>query len=109
MKSSEDAGFCPSFVMTANAHLRTVSPANLLLKLHHDQTTGVRTVKDGRSTIRIYLQGGHMVYADGIDKEAELLRKIEAKRPLDPERFPSVFRLASMCAFSKNLLHPDFP
>ena len=79
--------------MTANAHLRTVSPADLLLKLHHDQTTGVVTVKDERSFLRIYFQGGDVVYADGIDKEAELLSKIEAKRPLDPDQLAELNRI----------------
>ena len=79
--------------MTVNANLRTVSLANLLLKLHHDQTTGVVTVKDERSTIRIYLQGGEVVYADGIDREADLLRKIALKRQLDPDQLAELNRI----------------
>jgi len=57
--------------------------STLLLKLHHDTVTGVVTVKDNQRTIKIYLNNGHIVYADGIDKESQLLKEIAAKRKLD--------------------------
>jgi hypothetical protein len=72
--------------MKASLHSKTVSLSNLLLKLHYECTTGVVTIKDDRRAIRVYLKNGHVVYADGIDKEAQLLREIAAKRRLDPSK-----------------------
>ena len=72
--------------MKATPHSQTVSLANLLLKLHHERTTGVVTIKDDRLAIRVYLKNGHVVYADGIDKESQLLKEIAAKRRLDPSK-----------------------
>ena len=72
--------------MKASPHSKTVSLANLLLKLHHELTTGVVTVKDDRRAIRVYLKSGHVVYADGIDKEAQLLKEIAAKKRLAPSK-----------------------
>jgi len=57
--------------------------STLLLKLHHDTVTGVATVKDNKRTIKIYLKSGHIVYADGIDRESLLLKEIVARRKLD--------------------------
>jgi hypothetical protein len=56
--------------------------ANLLLKLHHDEMTGIVTVKDNQRALRVYLQRGHIVCAEGIDKETPLLREIGTKRNL---------------------------
>ncbi|MBW2207848.1 MAG: DUF4388 domain-containing protein [Deltaproteobacteria bacterium] len=72
--------------MKASPNSKTVSLANLLLKLHYEQTTGVVTIKDERRAVRVYLKSGHVVYADGIDKEAQLLKQIAAKRRLDPSK-----------------------
>lgn len=70
--------------MKSSPNSKTVSLANLLLKLHYEQTTGIVTIKDDRRAVRVYLKSGHVVYADGIDKEAQLLKEIAAKRRLDP-------------------------
>ena len=72
--------------MAASPNSKTVSLANLLLKLHYEQTTGIVTIKDARRAVRVYLKSGHVVYADGIDKEAQLLKEIAAKRRLDPSK-----------------------
>ncbi|MBN1101950.1 MAG: hypothetical protein JXL84_00905 [Deltaproteobacteria bacterium] len=68
--------------MDANPNSKELFLANLLLKLHHDEMTGVVTVKDNRRALRIYLQRGHIVSAEGIDKEIPLLKEIGAKRNL---------------------------
>jgi hypothetical protein len=71
--------------MQANQNAKELFLANLLLKLHHDDMTGVVTVKDGRRALRIHLRRGHIVSAEGIDKETPLLKEIGAKRNLtDP-------------------------
>ncbi|MBN1104311.1 MAG: hypothetical protein JXL84_12915 [Deltaproteobacteria bacterium] len=67
--------------------------ANLLLKLHHDDMTGVVTVKDNRRAVRIYLRRGHVVYADGIDKDSLLLREIAAKKGLDQRELDDLKRI----------------
>ena len=72
--------------MKSSPNSKTVSLANLLLKLHYEQTTGIVTIKDERRAVRVYLKSGHVVYADGIDKEAQLLKEIAAKRRLDPSK-----------------------
>ena len=63
--------------------LKKTTFTNLILKLHHDKMTGVVTVKDNRSALKIYLKSGHVIYADGIDKESQLLKEIAAKRRLN--------------------------
>lgn len=68
--------------MDANPNNKELFLANLLLKLHHDEMTGVVTVKDNRRALRVYLQRGHIVCAEGIDKETPLLREIGTKRNL---------------------------
>lgn len=68
--------------MDSNAKPKDVPLVDLLLKLHHDEMSGVVSVKDERKAIRFYLKKGHIVYADGIDKDSQLLREIAAKRSL---------------------------
>ncbi|MBN2124309.1 MAG: DUF4388 domain-containing protein [Deltaproteobacteria bacterium] len=69
--------------MDARRNSERVMLPTLLLKLHHDEMTGVVTVKDDRRALRIYLNRGHVVYADGVDKDTQLLQEIGAKRKLD--------------------------
>jgi hypothetical protein len=73
-------------IMDASLNSNKVFLANLLLRLHSDEMTGVVTVKDNRRALKIYLKQGHVVYADGIDKDAQLLKEIASKRKLDPNR-----------------------
>jgi hypothetical protein len=68
--------------MDANPNAKELFLPNLLLKLHHDEMTGVVTVKDNRRALRIYLQRGNIVCAEGLDKETPLLKEIAAKRNL---------------------------
>lgn len=69
--------------MNTDQNSKKVILTSLLLKLHNDNMTGVVTVKDSQKAIRIYLQGGHVVYAEGIDKDSQLLKEIAAKKKLD--------------------------
>lgn len=68
--------------MDASPNSKELFLANLLLKLHHDEMTGVVTVMDNRRALRIYLQRGHILCAEGIDKETLLLKEIGTKRNL---------------------------
>jgi hypothetical protein len=60
--------------------------STLLLQLYHGATTGVLTVKDNRRTLNLYFKSGHVVYADGIDTDSQLLKKIAGKKNLDPNQ-----------------------
>lgn len=71
-------------IMDVTPNENKVLLPNLLLKLHNDGLTGVVTVKDNRRTLKIYLKDGHVVYADGIDKDAQLLKEIASKKKLAP-------------------------
>ncbi|MEE9613052.1 MAG: DUF4388 domain-containing protein [Desulfatiglandales bacterium] len=57
--------------------------STLLLQLYHGGTTGVLTVKDNRRTLKLYFKSGNVVYADGIDTDRQLLKKIAVKKRLD--------------------------
>lgn len=69
--------------MSTNQNSQKIILSGLLLKLHNDNMTGVVTVKDSQKAIRIYLKGGHVVYAEGIDKDSQLLKEIATKKRLD--------------------------
>ena len=58
--------------MNTDQNSKKVIHTSLMLKLHNDNMTGVVTVKDSQKAIRIYLQGGHVVYAEGIDKDSRI-------------------------------------
>jgi len=45
--------------------------------------TGVVTVKGEQRAIEIYMKSGHVVYAEGIDRENQLLKEIAEKKRLD--------------------------
>ena len=55
--------------------------------------TGVVTIKDDRKSIKIYLKGGHVVFADGIDKDRQLLKEISAKKKLGREQIDELKRI----------------
>jgi hypothetical protein len=59
------------------------SLSGLLLKLHHENMTGVITVKGETKSIEIYMKSGHVVYAEGVDRESRLLKEIAAKKRID--------------------------
>ena len=69
--------------MNTDQNSKKVFLSSLLLKLHKDNMTGVVTVKDSKKAIRVYLKGGHVVYAEGIDKDSRLLKEIATKMKLD--------------------------
>lgn len=68
--------------MDSTPNSREVFLSSLLLKLYLDEMTGVVTVKDNRRSVKVYLQRGHVVYADGVDKDSQLLKEIATKRGL---------------------------
>jgi hypothetical protein len=57
----------------------------LLLRLHREEATGVIVLKEGERQLAVYVKGGDIVYADGIDKESILLKEIASRKKLDRE------------------------
>ena len=54
-----------------------------LLKLYYDGLSGEVVVRDKLRTIRIYLDEGNVVYAEGVDGGKQFLRDVAAKKGLD--------------------------
>ncbi|MGD2124449.1 MAG: hypothetical protein PVG99_00125 [Desulfobacteraceae bacterium] len=79
--------------MNDNFDERNGSLASLLLSLHCNDMTGIVTLQDAGHTLKFYLKGGRIVYAEGIDKESQLLQEIASKKALDPERLKALKRL----------------
>jgi len=65
----------------------------LLIKLHRDRMTGMVTVKDDRRFLRIYLRGGHVVSADGVDAESRLIKEIVQKKGLASNELTDLAKL----------------
>ena len=57
-----------------------------LLKLYYDGMSGEVIVRGKRRTIRIYLDEGNVVYAEGVDQSRQLLGEIAEKKGLDPRQ-----------------------
>lgn len=55
---------------------------NLLVKLNRDQMTGTVTIKDNTRSLRLYLNQGHIVGADGLDAERRLIKELTRKKDL---------------------------
>jgi hypothetical protein len=69
--------------MVTDANKKKVFLSRLLLKLYHEGKTGVVTVTNNRRRLMIYLKNGHVVYAEGIDTDSQLLKEIASKNKLD--------------------------
>lgn len=69
--------------MVSGLNSKKVLLSSQLLKLYYDGMSGEVTVRDRRRTIRIYLEEGNVVYAEGSDKDRQLLKEIAAKKRLD--------------------------
>ena len=69
--------------------------------------TGVVTVKDNRRAIKIYIKAGHVVYADGIDKDSQLIKEIATKRKLGQDQIDELknIREKDPQSFGKTLLN----
>ena len=79
--------------MDADVHPNRVFLANLLLKLHRDKMTGVVTAKDDQRAIKIYVKDGFVVFADGIDKDSQLIKEIAEKRKLSGDQLAEIRRI----------------
>jgi len=69
--------------MESDQNSKKIFLSRLLLKLNNDGMSGVVTVKDNKRALKIYFKNGHVVYADGIDVDSQLIKEIAAKKKLD--------------------------
>lgn len=67
--------------------------SRLLLRLHQEEATGVIHLKEGERELTLYVKGGVIVYAGGIDRELLLLTGIASRKKLDQEDLDSLRRL----------------
>lgn len=79
--------------MVEHPHLKESSLSGVFLKLHRDQKTGVLTVKDGKSAIKIYLREGKVMHAEGLESDMRLLEEISKKKGLDPKQFYELIQI----------------
>ena len=79
--------------MTSTPDSNKVFLPGLLLKLHHDQKTGIVTIKGEHHVIRIFLRDGHVIYADGIDKELQLIKEIASKKNLTQRQIEGLLHI----------------
>jgi hypothetical protein len=79
--------------MVEHPHLKESSLSGFFLRLHRDQKTGVLTVKDGKSAIKIYLREGKVMHAEGLESDMRLLEEISKKKGLDPKQFYELIQI----------------
>jgi hypothetical protein len=79
--------------MVEHSVLKKSSLSEFFLKLHLDQMTGVLTVKDGKSAIKIYLREGKVMHAEGLESDMRLLEEIAKKKGLDPKQFYELLQI----------------
>ncbi len=65
-----------------------------LLKLYYDGMSGEVVVTDKLRTIRIYLDEGNVVYAEGVDEGRKLVREIAEKKGLDPRHLEELEQIS---------------
>ncbi len=80
--------------MVSSLNAEKVPLSRELLKLYYDGMSGEVLIRDRRRTIKIHLEEGNVVYAEGVDEDRRMLRELAAKRGLDDhqlERLESLF------------------
>ncbi|KPK29809.1 MAG: hypothetical protein AMK69_05475 [Nitrospira bacterium SG8_3] len=71
-------------VMNSNMNRNRVVLSRELLKLYYDGMSGEIVVSDKLRTIKIYLDEGNVVYAEGVDEGKQFLREIAGQKGLRP-------------------------
>jgi hypothetical protein len=80
--------------MISDLNSKKVVLSRELLKLYYDGMSGEVIVKDKRRTIRIYLEEGNVVYAEGVGESRQLLREIAGKKGLDPRQLEELEQIS---------------
>jgi hypothetical protein len=70
--------------MNSNINPNRVVLSRELLKLYYDGMSGEIVVRDKLRTIKIYLDEGNVVYAEGVDEGKQFLREIAGQKGLRP-------------------------
>ncbi|NNG08192.1 MAG: hypothetical protein HKM90_10735 [Desulfobacteraceae bacterium] len=76
--------------MVSGLNSKKVVLSRELLKLYYDGMSGEVVVRDKLRTIKLYLEEGNVVYAEGVDEGRQLLREIGAKKGLDPRQLKAL-------------------
>ena len=80
-------------IMDAHPNFKKSNFSTPFLKIYHEKKTGVVTVKSDRVTIKIYLDNGLLVYAEGLDTDRTLIRKIAARKGLGQNQLNKLIKL----------------
>lgn len=79
--------------MGSTPRSKTSQLPKLLIKLNHDQLTGMVSVKDNKRSLRIHLKQGNVVGADGLDVESRLIKEVVSKKGLSPAEGDELARI----------------
>jgi hypothetical protein len=80
--------------MISGLNSKKVVLSRELLKLYYDGMSGEMVVRDQLRTIRIYLDEGNVVYAEGVDEGRQLLSEIAEKKGLDPRQLEELEQIS---------------
>ncbi len=80
--------------MASSLNKEKVPLSRELLKLYYDGMSGEVLIRDRRRTIKIHLEEGNVVYAEGVDEDRRMLRALAGKRGLDDHQLE---QLESLC------------
>ena len=58
-----------------NTH-KKITLSRLFFKVYHEKKSGVVIIKDDALTIKIFLDNGLLIHAEGIDKDTALIKEI---------------------------------
>jgi hypothetical protein len=72
--------------MNSGLNQNSVIISKELLKLYYDGRSGEVVVSDKLRTIKIYLEEGNVVYAEGVDAGKQFLREIAGQKGLGPSQ-----------------------
>jgi len=79
--------------MNSGLNQNSVVISRELLKLYYDGRSGEVVVSDKRRTIKIYLEEGNVVYAEGVDEGKQFLREIAGQKGLGPSQLKELEKI----------------
>ena len=81
--------------MVSDLNSKKVVISRELLKLYFDGMSGEVVVQDKSREIKIYIEEGNVIYAEGVDEGRQLLREIAAKKGLEPHQLEALEQINS--------------
>jgi hypothetical protein len=79
--------------MNSGLNQNSVVISRELLKLYYDGRSGEVVVSDKLRTIKIYLEEGNVVYAEGVDEDKQFLREIAGQKGLGPSQLKELEKI----------------